>query len=426
MFNVFGAFSVSTVLFLSGTMTSAAVPCSSRSELYVQGPQRLFAGAIVDEAAMSRLNLNAARCVSYSYAADSAVMQTFFNTFGGLNGVGPGIVGCVGDGNLPADLASGQAVAPTVSVAGSTRVELLDGDNVGYDATGIGNTTRTSFEVYANRANAATPPSAGGLLTVGADSTKFFPLLELKAAQECEDSFLCNIQGRAAFNVVGSVRLELDATASATPGTISGIDARLEGRILRLLNNDGCPLPSTPSISTGDPLDLWSRVRVVVNGTTVVTRTAGVRITSTAGSLSVEVLSEEDSLFIEDEVNEAPGFYQATFDVVRPPSLTPATVTLPPGGCIVEIFFGFSTRPFDSDIFGDVRAQIDGSCLADLDRDGTVDGTDFVIFVNSFSIGDTAVDGAADVTGGPGACNGDGTIDGDDYIAFLNAFAAGC
>jgi hypothetical protein len=48
-----------------------------------------------------------------------------------------------------------------------------------------------------------------------------------------------------------------------------------------------------------------------------------------------------------------------------------------------------------------------------------MDGTDFIAFINSFSIGDTTVDGLADM-------NGDGTIDGGDFITFINAFALGC
>ncbi len=69
-------------------------------------------------------------------------------------------------------------------------------------------------------------------------------------------------------------------------------------------------------------------------------------------------------------------------------------------------------------------------CTADIDRDGTVDGTDFVDFINSFALGDAAADAAADVTGGtdPASTSGgpDGTIDGADFIAFINSYAAGC
>jgi hypothetical protein len=74
-------------------------------------------------------------------------------------------------------------------------------------------------------------------------------------------------------------------------------------------------------------------------------------------------------------------------------------------------------------------------CLADIagggatgnSPDGTVDGSDFIAFINSFSIGDATVDPLADVAGG--GTNGDqpdGTIDGSDFIAFINAFGAGC
>ncbi len=59
--------------------------------------------------------------------------------------------------------------------------------------------------------------------------------------------------------------------------------------------------------------------------------------------------------------------------------------------------------------------------------DGTIDGTDFIAFVNSFGIGDAGVDPAADVAGGgDDGLQPDGTIDGSDFIAFINAFAVGC
>jgi hypothetical protein len=59
--------------------------------------------------------------------------------------------------------------------------------------------------------------------------------------------------------------------------------------------------------------------------------------------------------------------------------------------------------------------------------DGTVDGSDFIAFINSFSIGDATIDPLADIAGG-GATGEvpDGTIDGTDFIAFINAFAIGC
>ncbi len=75
------------------------------------------------------------------------------------------------------------------------------------------------------------------------------------------------------------------------------------------------------------------------------------------------------------------------------------------------------------------------SCLADLagggitglSPDGTVDGTDFIAFINSFAIGDASADSLADVAGaGPSGLAPDGTIDGSDFIAFINAFASGC
>lgn len=70
------------------------------------------------------------------------------------------------------------------------------------------------------------------------------------------------------------------------------------------------------------------------------------------------------------------------------------------------------------------------TCIADRDGDQTVDGSDFIMFINSFAIGDAAVDSSADLAGGgdPNLPEGgpDGTIDGTDFIAFINAFGAGC
>ncbi len=71
------------------------------------------------------------------------------------------------------------------------------------------------------------------------------------------------------------------------------------------------------------------------------------------------------------------------------------------------------------------------TCLSDINGDGTpADGGDFILFINSFGIGDATVDPLADVAGGgdPNRPEGgpDGNIDGTDFIAFINAFAAGC
>ncbi len=59
--------------------------------------------------------------------------------------------------------------------------------------------------------------------------------------------------------------------------------------------------------------------------------------------------------------------------------------------------------------------------------DSVVDGSDFIAFINSFSVGDPAIDPLADVAGGgPDGLRPDGVIDGSDFIAFINAFAEGC
>ncbi len=74
-----------------------------------------------------------------------------------------------------------------------------------------------------------------------------------------------------------------------------------------------------------------------------------------------------------------------------------------------------------------LEADIAGGGDAGNEPDGTVDGTDFIAFINSFAIGDAAVDPLADIAGGGDTgLEPDGTIDGTDFIAFINAFAIGC
>ena len=53
--------------------------------------------------------------------------------------------------------------------------------------------------------------------------------------------------------------------------------------------------------------------------------------------------------------------------------------------------------------------------------DGTIDGDDFIAFINAFAAGDLL----ADVVNGGGTRPPDGIVDGSDFIAFINAFAAG-
>jgi len=54
--------------------------------------------------------------------------------------------------------------------------------------------------------------------------------------------------------------------------------------------------------------------------------------------------------------------------------------------------------------------------------DGTLDGSDFIAFINAFASDQPL----ADIVDAGGSTPGDGTIDGSDFIAFINNFAAGC
>ena len=63
---------------------------------------------------------------------------------------------------------------------------------------------------------------------------------------------------------------------------------------------------------------------------------------------------------------------------------------------------------------------VDGGGIAP--GDGTVDGSDFIAFINAFS----ASDPLTDLVDGGGVPPREGTVDGSDFVAFINAFSSGC
>lgn len=98
------------------------------------------------------------------------------------------------------------------------------------------------------------------------------------------------------------------------------------------------------------------------------------------------------------------------------PSVQPGT-----GAQLVYPIWSTKENPFGQAATLQLEITTGGTpaCLADINTDGVVDGSDFVAFINSFAIGDVAIDAASDV-------NTDGIIDGNDFVAFINAFALGC
>jgi hypothetical protein len=115
------------------------------------------------------------------------------------------------------------------------------------------------------------------------------------------------------------------------------------------------------------------------------------------------------------------------------PSLTTPALTAADAGsyhCVVTTSCGtFMSLPALLTIavrcsVADVVGTVSGAASC---GDGTVDGSDFIAFINSFSTGDPAVDPLADLAGGgDDGLEPDGTIDGTDFITFINAFAIGC
>jgi hypothetical protein len=117
----------------------------------------------------------------------------------------------------------------------------------------------------------------------------------------------------------------------------------------------------------------------------------------------------------------------STGDDGRPASFTTT------GQAVTEVTLNVSGTPKRAlvRIAADFTVTPAGCSVADLDTtgsgpDGTLDGSDFIAFINSFGIGDATVDPLADIVDAGGTPPGDGTIDGSDFIAFINAFAAGC
>jgi len=104
----------------------------------------------------------------------------------------------------------------------------------------------------------------------------------------------------------------------------------------------------------------------------------------------------------------------------------PFSVTI--GGTIADVHYHAASRTLVVSDFSDYFAYVfrveantppPPACLADVNTDGVVDGSDFVAFINSFGVGDVTIDPKADV-------NLDLIIDGNDFVAFINAFGAGC
>jgi len=91
--------------------------------------------------------------------------------------------------------------------------------------------------------------------------------------------------------------------------------------------------------------------------------------------------------------------------------------------------FALTVPPIPSPCLADIAGGASPTLPAG-GPDGTIDGVDFIAFINSFGTGEPTLDAAADVAGGASstlpAGGPDGTIDGVDFIAFINAFGAGC
>jgi len=104
------------------------------------------------------------------------------------------------------------------------------------------------------------------------------------------------------------------------------------------------------------------------------------------------------------------------------------TVTSPCGGSATSLGAQLTVNGCNLLIGACSLADVAGGGETGRTPNGVLDSDDFIAFMNSFGIGDPAVDPLADVAGGDtgAVVDPDGLIDGTDLIAFVNAFAAGC
>ena len=106
------------------------------------------------------------------------------------------------------------------------------------------------------------------------------------------------------------------------------------------------------------------------------------------------------------------GIYNVTITGPCGSAVTSAPATLTAAPCLLQFELARPCSLADiTDAGGNSRAG-----------DGTLDGDDFITFINAF----TEADLRADLVGADGNPPADGTVDAADLIAFLNAFAQGC
>jgi len=175
--------------------------------------------------------------------------------------------------------------------------------------------------------------------------------------------------------------------------------------------------PQPQSFSAGQTLALSATATSSVTGVTVQWQRNGVNIVNGPGGASPGG----------GDVSGASGPLPSPTDGT-PSTLTIANAQASDAGNFTAIFSNacgsITTSPATVTITGPV-----GCSIADLvggdgnpPADGSVDGNDFVSFLNAFGAGDPL----ADLVGGDGNPPSDGSVDGNDFQAFLNAFAAGC
>jgi hypothetical protein len=161
-----------------------------------------------------------------------------------------------------------------------------------------------------------------------------------------------------------------------------------------------------------------------------VTTCSGTSATLTAGIIVAALSTQPDVSWTRDGVTVTDGLTASGSVISGAATGTLAIDNLQPADagsyvCIASNACG-ATTSLPATVSVSARCSVAdlplGGCA-----DGTVDGSDFIAFINSFAIGDPTVDPAADISGGgPNADQPDGTIDGTDFIDFINAFAIGC
>ena len=320
--------------------------------------------------------------------------------------------------STPCDTAISSAaslnVTPGTFITSSPApVAILDGGNAAFAISAAG-TSPITFQWQRNGVNLGNGVKANGTIIGGATAAS---LSLASAAPDETGTYRCVITSPCGSFNSGSAALVVAINlGTVTAGTLSGaiVKPSDEVRWFRF----------TSTLDAVDPvryLDIHTVGSTEIDTEVGVYRTDGTLVASNddVGSFGLSLLSFGQV----SPVRQYPPIVGDTSTNSSPGTLLAGTYFVAVGGFNVTfgitgfvITDGGPAGVYSVTVIAGVAVN---PCLSDVNTDGIIDGNDFTAFINSFGVGDPAIDPTADV-------NLDGIIDGNDFVAFINAFGAGC